>query len=252
MNTIEFHKSTTKELLAIKDRVRNLINHWGEDGRYKEAVLKTVIERFLPERFKIATGFVAASTTDRSNHNASNQLDIIIYDKNYPVLFKEGDFVVVTADSVIGIIEVKANLENQNINTVLQQANENGKFIYNAQVDKRGIFNGVFSFEGYERLNIFNCEGFSKTIVRAKRAIENETDFESYMVNHICLNKDIFYKFWHVNGEYDGSYIYKVEDLSFSFFISNLISYLTYNTVSNNSNLWFPLDKSILSNRIQY
>ena len=51
MNTIDFHKTTTKELLAIKDRVPYLINHWGEDGRYKEAVLKSVISRFLPEKF---------------------------------------------------------------------------------------------------------------------------------------------------------------------------------------------------------
>ena len=55
MNTIDFHKSTAAELLAIKDRVRNLINHWGEDGRYKEAVIKTMIQRFLPEKFKIGT-----------------------------------------------------------------------------------------------------------------------------------------------------------------------------------------------------
>ena len=39
MNIIEYHKSTTKELLALADRVRSLITHNGEDGIYKEIVL---------------------------------------------------------------------------------------------------------------------------------------------------------------------------------------------------------------------
>lgn len=58
MDIIEFHKSTAKELLAIKDRVRNLIYHWGEDGRHQEAVIKTMIQRFLPENLKIGSGFI--------------------------------------------------------------------------------------------------------------------------------------------------------------------------------------------------
>ena len=44
MDTIEFHKSTAKELLAVKDRVRNLVNHWGEDGRHQKAVIKIIIQ----------------------------------------------------------------------------------------------------------------------------------------------------------------------------------------------------------------
>jgi len=50
MNNLDFQKSITKELDIVKNRVRSLIGnaHWGEEGRYKEAVLKTVINRFLP------------------------------------------------------------------------------------------------------------------------------------------------------------------------------------------------------------
>ena len=77
MNTIEFHKTTTKELLAIRDRVRHLVNHWGEDGRYKEAVLKSVIQRFLPEKYCLSSGFVVKQTNNRGEHEASKQIDII-------------------------------------------------------------------------------------------------------------------------------------------------------------------------------
>ena len=56
----EFHKSTSKELDVIKNRVRNLIGNanWIEEGRYKEAILKNVIKRFLPRKYAIGTGFI--------------------------------------------------------------------------------------------------------------------------------------------------------------------------------------------------
>ena len=46
-----FHKSTTKELKVIKNRVRNFIGNrnWGEEGRYKEAILRNVIKRLESE-----------------------------------------------------------------------------------------------------------------------------------------------------------------------------------------------------------
>src|SRR5690606_12666309 len=136
MNTIDFHKTTTKELLAIKDRVRYLINHWGEDGRYQEAVLKSVISRFLPEKYNIVSGFVIKQTNQRGEHEPSKQIDLIIYNTDFPVLFKEGDFSIVTADSVEAIIEVKANLKNQGVEKVIRKSNEIGQFIFNAKTDK--------------------------------------------------------------------------------------------------------------------
>ena len=38
----KFYESLNNELIAIKDRVRNLIGdvHWGADGEHKEAILK--------------------------------------------------------------------------------------------------------------------------------------------------------------------------------------------------------------------
>lgn len=249
MDTKEFHLSTGKELLAIQHRVRNLIDHWGEDGRYKEAILKTVIQRFLPETYVIATGFVVRQTATRGNHESSNQIDLLIYDKSYPVLFKESDFVIVTPDSVLGIIEVKANLENQGLFEIVQKANNNGKFIYEGKIIKeKPFFNGIFSFEGFEASRTSTLQNH---ITNATNAINNVIDYEKFKVNHISFNKDLFYKYWGNHPElsqyYDveKDFLYKIEDLSFSFFISNLIDNLNRFTVIMNSNLWFPVDKSI-------
>ena len=136
-----------------------MIDHWGEDGRYKEAVIKNMIKRFIPEKYSIGTGFIVKHTNIRGEHLTSKQIDLIFYDNESPVLFKEGDFIILTPDAVRGIIEVRANLQNRNITQVLKQANENGQFIFSDKTNKKEkFFNVVFSFEGYE--NNFNLNTF--------------------------------------------------------------------------------------------
>jgi len=265
-DTKEFHLSTSKELLAIRDRVRNLVDHWGEDGAYKEAILKTVIKRFLPKKYSIATGFVVRQTSNKSEHEPSKQINLIIYDDNYPTLFKEGDFAIVTPDSVKAIIEVKANLENQSSKNVIEKANESGKFIYEGKktIDeylqdndsvqgsgneiklRRAFFNGVFSFEGYKNAG----SGDLKTYLKNENdSFKSDQDFELYCVNHISFNEDIFYKYWqgfkYYNFSSDGNnaYIYNLGNLSFSYFISNLMEYLS-DSINSNSNLWYPVNKN--------
>jgi len=244
MDTIEFHKSTAKELLAIKDRVRNLIQHWGEDGRHQEAVIKTMIQRFLPEKFRIGSGFVVRQTLERGKHEASSQIDLIIYDTSYPILFKENDFVILTPDSVLGIIEVKANATNQGLQQIVRKANENGKFIFDARIDKtKSLFNGIFSYESI----VNNGETISSAINTPWQELRANEHKHKFIVNHISLNQDWFYKFWeHEHLEQNNAhYIYKISELSFSFFISNLMDWISGNSVIENSNLWFPVDKSI-------
>ncbi len=242
MDTIEFHKSTAKELIAIKDRVRNLVNHWGEDGRHQEAVIKTMIQRFLPEKFKIGSGFVVRQTRERGNHEPSKQIDLIIYDTSYPILFKDNDFVILTADSVLGIIEVKANAKNQNLREIVKKANENGKFIFDAKGDKRKpLFNGIFSYES----TLNNVETIANLIKKPWDKLDDNKYL--YGVNHISFNQDWFYKFWKHEFS-DGNvphYLYEITGLSFSFFISNLMDWISGTSVIENSSLWFPVDKSI-------
>lgn len=244
MNIIEFHKSTTKELLAIKDRVRNLINHWGVDGRYQEVVIKTMIQRFLPEKFRIGSGFVVRQTHERSNHESSKQIDLIIYDTSAPILFKENDFVILTADAVLGIIEVKANARNQGLQQIVSKSNENGKFIFDARLDKsKPLFNGIFSYES----TVNNVDTITNEIHLPWEELGDNEHKHKFAVNHISLNLDYFYKFWeqeHLIGK-KAHYLYEIKELSFSFFISNLMDWISCNSVIENSNLWFPKDKSI-------
>ncbi len=238
MSIENFHKSTVTELLAVKDRVRNLINHWPEEGRHHEAVLKNVIKRFLPNQFEIGTGFVVKSTTDREIHESSKQIDLIIYNIAHPVFFKEGDFVILTPDAVYAIIEVKANLQNQNLTQALQIANENGQFVYNFKVDYP-FYNGIFSFEGWQSGP--RKDSLETAIVNSVKGMEDDPNLNSYRVNHIAFNENLFYKFW-PNQEQPNK-LYKINYLSFAYFISNLIDVVSVNSVIKNNNLWFPRDK---------
>ncbi len=244
MNTIDFHMSTTKELLAIKDRVRNLVDHWGEDGRHQEAVLKTMIQRFLPEKFRVGSGFVVRQSDDRGSHESSTQIDLLIYDTCYPVLFKENDFVILTPDSVVGIIEVKANAMNQNLQAVVKKASETGRFIFEGRLDKtKAIFNGIFSFES----DVQKYHTIASHILRNWNAIKNTRFHEKFSVNHIALDKNIFYKYWELEyaEQREPHYLYQVDDLSFSFFISNLMDWIGGVSVIQNYKLWYPVDKTV-------
>lgn len=51
-NYIEYQQSISRELISIKDRVRNFIDnhHWGEDGRYKEIIRSHVLRATSSER----------------------------------------------------------------------------------------------------------------------------------------------------------------------------------------------------------
>lgn len=251
MNTIEYHKTTTKELLAVKDRVRHLIDHWGEDGRHKEAVLISVIRRFLPDKYNIVSGFVVKQTDFRGAHEASKQIDIIVYDNDYPVLFRDGDFAIVTADSVRAIIEVKANLRNQGVEKVVSKSNEIGQFIFNAKRDKsKNLFNGIFSYAGHERLDIRKHKAVSSALKKSYNSISDDIYNDKFKVNYISFNKDKFYKYWDRDHRMNGGHLYHITDLSFSFFISNLMAYLRSKSVYLNNKLWFPVFKSTRSRKI--
>lgn len=209
-NQLEYRKSISRELISIKDRVRNFIDsrHWGEDGRYKEIILMETLKNYLPKNITVATGFVMAE-----NNQISTQIDIIVYRNDYPILFKISDFAVVPKESVVAIVEVKSNLSSRNIRNSIKKSHDNGELI------GKHIFNGIF---GYETDCNFNLEtDLNESITSALR------DNNQYL-NHICFGKDYFMRYWdngnpRANNQIRSYSFYEIEDLAFGYFISNLI-----------------------------
>jgi hypothetical protein len=228
----EFQKTLSRELITIKDRVRNLIGdaHWGEEGRYKESILKNVISRFLPSNLSLGTGFII--TNDRGSTKRSNQIDIIIYDNTYPLLFNEGDFIITTPDNVRALIEVKTAIDSRNVAEVLRKATQN------AEIVPQSRFNGVFAFEK---------RGIEIGTNRINRNLKQALLESNGLVNHICLGENIFIKYWK-SGEksedlLDAVYsFYNIQELAFSYFISNMIESVAPEKVMDKSWFLYPIE----------
>ncbi|HYD49002.1 MAG TPA: DUF6602 domain-containing protein [Terriglobales bacterium] len=100
--------SWSEELLSATDRVQHLIgnNHQLTKGSYKEALLRSLLRRVLPDRFRVSTGFIY-----RWGDQPSRQLDVIIWDAhNHSALLEEGELAILSDESVAAVIEVKSVL----------------------------------------------------------------------------------------------------------------------------------------------
>lgn len=117
-------------------------HHYPSLGRYKENLLAKVITDFIPKRFEVGTGFVLfvhEATEERAqksgfdamnmgSHSISKQCDIIVYDSaEIPVVFRDGDFVVVRPDSVRAVIEVKGSASPHEIKSTLESSLDFGR-----------------------------------------------------------------------------------------------------------------------------
>lgn len=237
-----FLRSTSKEIMAVKDRVRYLIGNanWAEEGRYKEVILSEILRSFLPERYGIGTGFAICQ-----NDIITSQIDIIIYDKfkkeNNTEILKKGNFVIVESKSVEAIIEVKSSFGSQifekdkkgrnAITKILENkhkimvANSDNQYRYS---ESKNIFAGIFAFS---RANNYQIETIHSNL---KEYLQTS----NIALDCISFDKNYFMKFWNDTDDipqnrpkykHYGLYRFK-KDLSFGYFISNLLEHLKIET----------------------
>lgn len=236
LNVERYQQSIAAEFEAQKNRVRFFIDdaHWGEDGRYKEIILGDFLKGILPANVEVGTGFIK-----NANGELTNQIDLIIYKKNHPYLFKKGDFVVLMPNSVLGIIEVKSTASSDILTrrkkadskSVIEICELNGRIIGNNQ-----IFNGIWGYDSNIRIS-------SKT--RNTNLGRHLLKSFGYL-NHICFNSNVFCRYWEQGNPTDRGIdnrpCFSFYDLSwntifdpncndrpglaFGYFISNLLEYV--------------------------
>ncbi len=222
-NYLEYQKSVAAEFKAYECRVRNLIDdaNWAEEGRYKEIILMNYLKRILPQNISVGTGFV------RSGGQITKQIDIIIYDNTYPLLFSADDFIVACGESVLGFIEVKTDIVPGKIVEYIKKACSNEAVIKNTVQQPRFTFNGIFSYNLRS-----DVEKYYDRLSEVDYLKEDDNSFK-YSVNHICLGSNYFIKLWGgslaLNSVYEQSRysIYKMDqensELAFAYFFSNLL-----------------------------
>lgn len=225
----DFQKSITDELTVVRNRVRNIIGNrnWGDEGRYKEAIFKNIIRRFLPSYLSVKTGFIVNSTNP-DKLQITRQIDIIIYENTKPIIFSEGEFGIIPSSCVKGIVEVKTKISNSKLEAIINTSKSNGKIV------GESVFNGIMSYEYDDSIRNNNIDNYLKS--------------SCGYVNHISLGKNIFIKYWNKASGMSKKYreniysIYELRCLSFSYFISNLITMICKEADTDNWWLRFPVE----------
>lgn len=107
-NLPSFFQTLSVELNAQADRVRQLIgsSHWISDGTHKEALLRGLIERYVPDATVTSRAFVVDGL------RSSTEQDIVVVDTYCErPLFLQGGLTIASRDTVLASISVKTTFK---------------------------------------------------------------------------------------------------------------------------------------------
>lgn len=92
-------------------KMSQAVSHPTDKGDIAEINWQTWFSTYLPKRYSVTKGKVIDC-----NGNESDQIDIIIYDRQYsPLVFSYQNVTYITAESVYAVFEVKQELNKENI-----------------------------------------------------------------------------------------------------------------------------------------
>lgn len=87
--------------------VRENIQHPGSKGDASEAVWISLLQKYLPERYRADKAFVVDS-----RGKFSQQMDVVVFDRQYsPFIFKYEGQIIVPAESVYAVFEAKQSAD---------------------------------------------------------------------------------------------------------------------------------------------
>jgi hypothetical protein len=232
MDANAYFRSLTAEINALKDRIRNFIGeaHWLSDGLWKESVVKAILRRYLPGAVGIGSGFVV---TDKG---PTTQIDILVYDLAKPVLFRDGEFVIITADAALGLIEVKTRIQKNVIEEVCGKIFSAAKLV-SAQATMTPKFVGVISIEDTD----VDANEMLEPIYNVAGA-PGGPEF-----NCLCLGSSYFVRYWDLPPtpplrRINRWHAYKIPGMAPAYFIHNVIEALFPQSVNENNRMWYPLE----------
>jgi hypothetical protein len=230
MDVPSYFRSLSLELRGLQSRVRQMIadRHWQTDGEWKESVVRCFLQRNVPRNVAIGRGFVVGE------RGASSQVDVLLYDRDAPVLFQDGDLVFITPDALRGMIEVKSSVDTAKFREALANMLHNIKLF--GLPGRSTRFFGVFSFE---------------STVSTDSALEALRDSaagnSNCYLDLACLGYSHFIKWWHSNPEVPNRVVkrwhsYRLPEMAPGYFLHNVVAELAGHSVHENSHAWFPAE----------
>ncbi len=98
--------------LFLRDESGTGINSGNDSGAEAEIIIRDLLSRYLPGRFRVVTGYIVDREVCETNKNIP-QVDVIVVDKTYPPLARFGSGVeIVCAESVCAVFEIKRSFKN--------------------------------------------------------------------------------------------------------------------------------------------
>jgi hypothetical protein len=95
------------EISLRLERSRAAIGHPVAKGDATEGIWIELLRNYLPERYRVDKAFVIDSTDA-----TSQQIDIVIYDRQYtPLIFRQDGTLVIPAESVYAVFEAKQSID---------------------------------------------------------------------------------------------------------------------------------------------
>jgi hypothetical protein len=165
--------------------------HRGEEGRYIEAILRTFLNKHLPQNLRAVSGFILCPSTKTDVQNLdrvkdqldrhSTQLDIMIYDVDaYPVFERFEEFYIVPPEGVLGIISVKKTLYNRDLAPEFLALKGAAQLCH--QDNRRGPATFIFAFSAQEK----NLSKLNKLIFNSIEKSYEGDNFD-FMVNEVSV-----------------------------------------------------------------
>lgn len=202
--------------------------HWPTDGEWKESVLRTVIRRTAPATALVGRGFVVTRS------GASPQVDVLIYDSAYPVLYRDGDLVFISPRACLAAIEVKSRLTLPLFRITCERLADVAEFLRN-EPGGYGAFVGLFA---YEDGGVNPARALTSLQMSAR---ENPRR----VIDHVALGDDKFFKWWAVSPlsprrELRAWHAYSLSQMAAGYFLHNLMMHLGPDASRDDDETWFP------------
>lgn len=181
---IDYSTGIANEFLARLNRIRSFVTeHNLTSGTANEMILRNFLAEFSTGKFAVGQGFVChpAIPNQLSKNFVSKQCDIIVYNRDYPLVHTEGDVKVVWPHSVQLLVEVKTNLRKRDLVDALANINAAKKIPY-----MRLTPGMIFAFQSSR----------VETIVKHLREYKTKMSVEYYPVAFLLLDKGTIIHRW--------------------------------------------------------
>lgn len=122
-NSGRYLQSIADELYSQSTRVRDLIGgaHWLSDGRHKEHLLTSLVQRHLPGSCIAAPGFVVSPGNVKE---CSREQDLLVVDTTIEApLFHQGNLLIAFPSTVLAAVSVKTRLEEKYVREAVEGLN---------------------------------------------------------------------------------------------------------------------------------